>query len=92
MKFGDPMLDPLLAAVRALAEAEGLTVRDLGVYALNLALAQYGREPTVSNPRSTAIYAHIQYDPSKMAANRVGKQIASALKGEHRKPRAKRAA
>ena len=36
-----------LAAVRALAEAEGLTVQDLGVYALNLALAQYGREPAV---------------------------------------------
>lgn len=36
-----------LAAVRALAEAEGLTVQDLGVYALNLALAQYGRDPVV---------------------------------------------
>lgn len=36
-----------LAAVRAVAEAEGLTVQDLGVYALNLALAQYGRDPVV---------------------------------------------
>lgn len=36
-----------LAAVRACAEAEGVTVQDLGVYALNLALAQYGRDPVV---------------------------------------------
>lgn len=36
-----------LAAVRALAEAEGVTVQDLGVYALNLALVQYGRPPVV---------------------------------------------
>lgn len=36
-----------LAAVRACAEAAGVTVQDLGVYALNLALAQYGHEPVV---------------------------------------------
>lgn len=39
-----------LTAVRALAEAEGLTIQDLGVYALNLALAKYGREPAVEGP------------------------------------------
>ena len=36
-----------LIAVRELAEAEGITVQDFGVYALNLALAQYGRDPVV---------------------------------------------
>jgi hypothetical protein len=56
------------------------------------ALALTGAILGHSNPRSTAIYAHVQYDPSKKAANRVGKQIASALKGEHWKPRTKRAA
>jgi integrase len=32
-----------------------------------------------SNPRSTAIYAHIQHEPSRKAANRVSKKIAAAL-------------
>lgn len=32
-------------AIRALAEAEGLTVQQLGIYAWNLALAAYGRPP-----------------------------------------------
>lgn len=32
-----------------------------------------------SNPRSTAIYAHIQHEPSRRAANRVSKKIAAAL-------------
>ncbi len=32
-----------------------------------------------SNPRSTAIYAHIQHEPSRKAANRVCKKIAAAL-------------
>lgn len=32
-----------------------------------------------SNPRSTAIYAHIQHEPSRKAANRVSKMIAAAL-------------
>ena len=36
-----------LVAASALAESEGLTVQELGVYALNLALAQFGREPAV---------------------------------------------
>lgn len=32
-----------------------------------------------ANPRSTAIYAHVQNDPSKRAANRVSGRIAAAL-------------
>ncbi|KUO53213.1 MAG: hypothetical protein APF82_01085 [Sphingomonadales bacterium BRH_c42] len=32
-----------------------------------------------SNPRSTAIYAHIQHEPSRKAANRVSKKIAAAF-------------
>ncbi len=32
-----------------------------------------------SNPRSTVIYAHIQHEPSRKAANRVSKKIAAAL-------------
>lgn len=32
-----------------------------------------------TNPRSTAIYAHIQHEPSRKAANRVSKKIAAAL-------------
>jgi integrase len=35
-----------------------------------------------TNPRSTAIYAHVQNDPSKRAANRVTKRIAAALTGK----------
>jgi integrase len=34
-----------------------------------------------ANPRSTAIYAHIQFDPSRRAADRVTKKIADALAG-----------
>lgn len=34
-----------------------------------------------ANPRSTAIYAHVQNDPSRWAANRVSKKIAAALAG-----------
>jgi integrase len=34
-----------------------------------------------TNPRSTAIYAHIQFDPSRRAADRVSKKIADALAG-----------
>lgn len=36
-----------LAALQDLAKAEGLTMQDLGVYALNLALVRFGREPVV---------------------------------------------
>ena len=35
-----------------------------------------------SNPRSTTIYAHVQNDPSRRAANRVTKKIAAALAGK----------
>lgn len=35
-----------------------------------------------NNPRSTAIYAHVQTDPSRKAANRVSKMIAAALAGK----------
>ncbi|MFG1260583.1 site-specific integrase [Xanthobacter flavus] len=34
-----------------------------------------------ANPRSTAIYAHVQNDPSRRAANRVSRKIADALAG-----------
>lgn len=34
-----------------------------------------------ANPRSTAIYAHVQHDPSRRAADRVSKKIAEALSG-----------
>jgi len=43
------------------------------------ALALTGAILGHSNPRSTAIYAHVQHEPSKKAANRVSKKIASAL-------------
>lgn len=39
-----------------------------------------------ANPRSTAIYAHVQHDPSKRAANRVSRKIASALSGGKSEP------
>lgn len=34
-----------------------------------------------SNPRSTAIYAHVQFDPARQAADRVSERIAAALAG-----------
>ncbi len=46
------------------------------------ALALTGAILGHANPRSTAIYAHVQADPSKRAANRVTKKIAAALSGE----------
>ncbi|MGV1791681.1 tyrosine-type recombinase/integrase [Rhizobium sp. A37_96] len=45
------------------------------------ALALTGAILGHSNPRSTAIYAHVQNDPSRRAANRVTKKIADALAG-----------
>src|SRR6202023_1679466 len=45
------------------------------------ALALTGAILGHANPRSTAIYAHVQNDPSKRAANRVSKKIAAALAG-----------
>jgi hypothetical protein len=57
------------------------------------ALALTGAILGHSNPRSTAIYAHVQNDPSRRAANRVTKKIAAALsgKGNVRPQRAARA-
>ncbi|CAN7491955.1 site-specific integrase [Aminobacter aminovorans] len=46
------------------------------------ALALTGAILGHSNPRSTAIYAHVQNDPSRRAANRVTKKIAAALTGK----------
>lgn len=46
------------------------------------ALALTGAILGHSNPRSTAIYAHVQNDPSKRAANRVSQKIAAALAGK----------
>jgi len=46
------------------------------------ALALTGAILGHSNPRSTAIYAHVQNDPSRRAANRVTRKIADALAGK----------
>ena len=45
------------------------------------ALALTGAILGHANMRSTMIYAHVEMDPSLLAANRVGDQIAEALKG-----------
>ena len=45
------------------------------------ALALTGAILGHTNPRSTAIYAHVQYDPSRRAADRVTRRIADALAG-----------
>lgn len=53
------------------------------------ALALTGAILGHANPRSTAIYAHVQRDPSRRAADRVTKKIAAALaakpKGKERR-------
>ena len=46
------------------------------------ALALTGAILGHANMRSTMIYAHVQHDPSRKAANRVGKTIAAALAGQ----------
>jgi integrase len=51
------------------------------------ALALTGAILGHANPRSTAIYAHVQRDPSRQAADRVTKKIAAALAA---KPKEKR--
>ena len=54
------------------------------------ALALTGAILGHANVRSTAIYAHVQNDPSRRAADRVSKKIAAALDGRpspKRKPR-----
>lgn len=53
------------------------------------ALALTGAILGHANMRSTMIYAHVQHDPSRRAANRVGKTIAAALAGQT-KPTPKR--
>lgn len=50
------------------------------------ALALTGAILGHANPRSTAIYAHVQYDPSRRAADRVTRRIADALAGKSLKP------
>jgi len=56
------------------------------------ALALTGAILGHANPRSTAIYAHVQNDPSKRAANRVSKKIAAALAGQPSEERRRKAA
>jgi integrase len=46
------------------------------------ALALTGAILGHANPRSTAIYAHVQIDPSRQAAERVSGKIAAALAGK----------
>ncbi|UHD45823.1 site-specific integrase [Aureimonas altamirensis] len=46
------------------------------------ALALTGAILGHANPRSTAIYAHVQTDPSRQAAERVSARIAAALAGK----------
>jgi integrase len=75
------------AAIRK-AKLEGVTPHTLrhtmGSTAISNgeALALTGAILGHSNPRSTAIYAHVQTDPSRRAANRVTKKIAAALAGK----------
>jgi integrase len=45
------------------------------------ALALTGAILGHANPRSTAIYAHVQFDPSRRAADRVTNKISAALAG-----------
>ena len=56
------------------------------------ALALTGAILGHANPRSTAIYAHVQYDPSRRAADRVTRRIADALSGNYRDQVAKKTA
>lgn len=49
------------------------------------ALALTGAILGHANPRSTAIYAHVQTDPSRQAAERVSAKIAAALSGKSEK-------
>jgi integrase len=62
------------------------------------ALAMTGAILGHANARSTSIYAHVQRDPAKRAADRVSKRIAAALgekripKGVQRKPKSRDAA
>ncbi len=70
------------------AELPGVTPHTLrhtiGSTAVSMgeALALTGAILGHANPRSTAIYAHVQNDPSRRAADRVSKKIAAALAGK----------
>ncbi|MEO7688022.1 MAG: site-specific integrase [Sphingomonas sp.] len=50
------------------------------------ALALTGAILGHANIRSTMIYAHVQHDPARKAANRVGKKLAMALSGQDQQP------
>ena len=54
------------------------------------ALALTGAILGHANARSTSLYAHVQNDPSRRGADRVSKQIASALAGETKSERPSR--
>lgn len=73
------------AAIIARADLPGVTPHTLrhtvGSTAVSTgeALALTGAILGHANPRSTAIYAHVQRDPSRQAADRVSRKIADAL-------------
>lgn len=75
------------AKIVAKAELPGVTPHTLrhtmGSTAVSTgeALALTGAILGHANMRSTAIYAHVQNDPSRRAANRVSRKIAAALAG-----------
>ena len=75
------------AKIVTLAELPGVTPHTLrhtmGSIAISSgeALALTGAILGHANPRSTAIYAHVQNDPSKRAADRVTDKIAAVLSG-----------
>jgi site-specific recombinase XerD len=50
------------------------------------ALAMTGGILGHANLRATAIYAHVQRDPAKRAADRVSRRIATALEGSQFPP------
>ena len=73
--------------VVAKAELSGITPHTLrhtmGSTAVSTgeAMALTGAILGHANARSTALYAHVQNDPSRRAADRVSKKIAAALSG-----------
>lgn len=90
---GTKRLWPKVVAKAELAGVTPHTLRHtMGSMAVSSgeALALTGAILGHANARSTAIYAHVQNDPSKGAANRVTKLLAAALAGEPTVPRARR--
>jgi integrase len=90
-EFGDGHFlgtNRLWSKARDKAELPGATPHTLrhtmGSTAISMgeALALTGAILGHANPRSTAIYAHVQHDPSRRAADRVTKKIAAALAGK----------